>query len=365
MSLSLSLRRGPVLPARKSLTAIVALAAAALASVAVAVPARAATTQYRLILNPTANTEYDAVNAGGDILGTAPNGENVQPALYRAGSATPQLLGPPPGQQDETFFLQASGLNDTDQVVGQVNIFGTPLLWPDSTTPSSLAQVPGLAGTFRDESLNAISDNGVIVGEGIAGNVAEAPFEITGNVASRLPLLPGGDSADPLALNDSGVIVGAATTAGQDSEAVKWSGGTIQALPSLAGTEDSQALGVNAAGTVVGTAFTTGDFSQHAVMWANGTVTSLSTGSGDFVADAINSSGVVVGQGPARAGEGEDATDAYIYENGTATNLNTLVPAGSGVILESATGINDQGDIVGGAFVPDGPEFGYELVPVS
>jgi hypothetical protein len=41
---------------------------------------------------------------------------------------------------------------------------------------------------------------------------------------------------------------------------------------------------------------------------------------------------------------------AYIYEDGVATDLNTLIPAGSGLTLQVARGINNAGQIVGYAF---------------
>jgi probable HAF family extracellular repeat protein len=83
-------------------------------------------------------------------------------------------------------------------------------------------------------------------------------------------------------------------------------------------------------------------------------------------AHAINTSGVVVGDG-AGAGAAGQATDthAFIDKNGTATDLNTLIPAGSGVTLSTATGVNDQGDISGIAVDLGGNEFGFELIPAS
>lgn len=63
-------------------------------------------------------------------------------------------------------------------------------------------------------------------------------------------------------------------------------------------------------------------------------------------------------------GDGSNG-DAFVYQNGTATDLNTLVPAGSGVTLATADGINNNGDIVGIAVNAQGEQFGYELTPVG
>jgi probable HAF family extracellular repeat protein len=80
------------------------------------------------------------------------------------------------------------------------------------------------------------------------------------------------------------------------------------------------------------------------------------TGQGDAQANAINDNGVIVGSG----GNGH----AFIYQNGTATDLNTLIAPGSAVTLVSANGINNQGDIVGIAVPNNNPNqsFGFELI---
>jgi hypothetical protein len=53
--------------------------------------------------------------------------------------------------------------------------------------------------------------------------------------------------------------------------------------------------------------------------------------------EAINDSGVIVGEGPNGV--------AVIDSGGQIQNLNTLVPAGSGFTLQDATGINRTGQI--------------------
>jgi probable HAF family extracellular repeat protein len=78
---------------------------------------------------------------------------------------------------------------------------------------------------------------------------------------------------------------------------------------------------------------------------------------GDASANAINDNGVIVGQG----GNGH----AFIYQNGHATDLNSLIAPGSGFTLFNADGINDNGVIVGTASNSNGQTFGFELTPVS
>jgi hypothetical protein len=62
---------------------------------------------------------------------------------------------------------------------------------------------------------------------------------------------------------------------------------------------------------------------------SNGTITDLGS---NFSPAAVNDSGVIVG-------------GQFVYSDGTLQNLNTLIPAGSGSQIQSATSINDNGQI--------------------
>jgi probable HAF family extracellular repeat protein len=78
----------------------------------------------------------------------------------------------------------------------------------------------------------------------------------------------------------------------------------------------------------------------------------------DAKAKAVNDTGVIVG--------GDGNGDAFAFANGHSVNLNTLIPAGSGVTLTLANGINNNGVIVGDATInSSGQDVGFELTPVS
>ena len=116
---------------------------------------------------------------------------------------------------------------------------------------------------------------------------------------------------------------------------------------------------VNSSGVAVGDVVLSTDGEAHAVMWANGKVTELAPGTlvgFNAVANAINNSGVIVG--------GSGNGDGFVYQNGTATDLNTLIAPTAGLTLGSATGINTKGQIAGSATL-NGQEIGYILTPVS
>ena len=61
-----------------------------------------------------------------------------------------------------------------------------------------------------------------------------------------------------------------------------------------------------------------------------------------------------------RAGGGPSKWHAYVYADGVATNLNSLIPAGSGLHLAFGSAINNAGQIVGTAV---GAQGRYHAVP--
>ena len=55
--------------------------------------------------------------------------------------------------------------------------------------------------------------------------------------------------------------------------------------------------------------------------------------------------------------------EAVLWENGDLVNLNTLIPAGSGVILIGATNANDRGEIVAEGRLSNGDMRALVLIP--
>jgi len=84
-------------------------------------------------------------------------------------------------------------------------------------------------------------------------------------------------------------------------------------------------------------------------------------------ANAINSNGVIVGTSAVPVLDGNLAAHAIIWQNGTITDLNSLLSltdAGAGWVLKSANGINDNGWIVGEAINTNGgSSHAFQLVP--
>jgi probable HAF family extracellular repeat protein len=368
VSLSFSLLRASSPRARRPLIAALTVTGTALAATTLAGPAHAATTQYKLTLSAIPNATFSAINNNGDIIGDAPQAGSsfTQPFILKAGGK-PLFLSAPAGQAGNGFAT-ADGLNNGDVVVGNFDTgLFSALKWPaGSASPADLSQLPTLANSFFNTQATAVNDNGLIVGfgetPGSNGDLTKS-FTIQCSTVKVLPLLPRGSDANAVAVDPAGTtIAGNADTTTQAAMAVEWVNGAIKKLPALGSTFTSGALAVNAAGQVVGSAVLNSDGNAHALLWANGKATDLRFGAGgDAEATSINASGVAVGDGAV----GDGGQHAFISQNGTATDLNALIPAGSGVTLNTAASINDHGVIVGTAATANGGTIGYELTPAG
>jgi probable HAF family extracellular repeat protein len=179
----------------------------------------------------------------------------------------------------------------------------------------------------------------------------------------------GGDDSFASGINDAGQIVGGAyaSTTGFVLDAFLYQNGKMTALPSLGYLQypNSYAYAINKNGVIVGYS-TDPSATQRACIWQNGTVTNIDTlDSGGSAAGAINSAGVVVGTVNDSFDPIDDpVNDAFVYENGIMTDLNTLIPANTGWVLEYANGINDSGEIAGWGLL-NGVERGFLLTPTN
>jgi probable HAF family extracellular repeat protein len=148
----------------------------------------------------------------------------------------------------------------------------------------------------------------------------------------------GGSNGGAFGINNRGQVVGNAENTTPDPTCVPpqvfhfkpviWEKGEIQELPTIAGDPDGVVNAINDTGQAVGqTGNCTSPF--HGVLWQNGTVTDLGNLGGLLLAPLdVNNRGQVV---------------AFLLQNGVATNLGTLPPD----VFSLALGINDKGQIVG------------------
>jgi probable HAF family extracellular repeat protein len=171
------------------------------------------------------------------------------------------------------------------------------------------------------------------------------------------------------AINDNGQAVGISGCNTGNFYAVLWDQGKPINLGSLGGTAGFIALAfdINNRGQVVGQAELPGDMLYHAFLWQEGVMTDLGSLSIDLPtsqADGINNYGQVVGFSNDAAGDDPSAV-AVLWENGTITDLNTVIPAGSPLFLMEAVSINDRGEIAGWGRLANGYIRPFLLIPCN
>jgi len=217
-------------------------------------------------------------------------------------------------------------------------------------------------------------------------------------------------TSEPIGINTASQIVGLLTQDAGPTHAFLWtSAAGMSDLGSMPGfLTNSSAYGINDTGQVVGTSWD--DVNGRAFLWTSSAgYSDLGTLPGFFYAwaTAINAAGQVVGQvsnpnppgGPIdgflwtsatgmmdlgllpgflyiqpfaintqmivvgqAANDSPTSGRAFVWQNGAMTDLNSLIPGGSGWVLRIATGINDNGQITGTGTV-GGQQHAFLLTP--
>src|SRR5262245_1144631 len=149
-------------------------------------------------------------------------------------------------------------------------------------------------------------------------------------------------------INASDRVVGFAYVPGGAMHAFASSPSGLVDLGTLGGTH-SAAVAINDLDQVVGFSCLEGNKKQHACLWTEGRVTDLGDlGVGYSEAAAIDPTGSrIVGKALVAAGDGRIGYHAFLWSGGSMRDLNDLIPAGSGWVLEEATGVNESGQITG------------------
>lgn len=192
-----------------------------------------------------------------------------------------------------------------------------------------------------------------------------------------LPTSSGDLEGAAYGINDSGQVIGASGPCAplsiftglymQPLHALLWETGTVTDLGSLGGTGQGNGIfahAINNQGQVVGYSDLRGNANFHAFLWARATgMQDLGTLTGDVnsVANGLNDAGDVVGVSL----DANFNPRAFLSENGTMTDLNTLIPANSPLSLMLACGINSSGQIVGFGVTSAGVAHGFLLTPVG
>jgi probable HAF family extracellular repeat protein len=235
---------------------------------------------------------------------------------------------------------------------------------PDGLTPRALLYSAGAIvnlGTLggADSAAAGINDAGQVVGRSKTSAGVNHAFVWTpggtGGVATNPQMKdinPTGSVSGASAINASGQIVGFVTIPkiGQPNQdrAFLYTNGTLTQLPvpTGGGFSDTYAYGLNDAGKVVGEAYTALSPLAHGFIYNGTTSTEIGNlGGGSSTPLAINKNDRVVGY--STSVDGYDR--AFVYTSGTMTDLGAL---GTGH-YSYANAINNKDQIAGGAFTDD------------
>lgn len=257
----------------------------------------------------------------------------------------------------EIPFYGAS-INDVGQVVGYTSIFGPEYQY--GLLRTSTAGITLFGGSWPPTFASGVSNTGQIVGQSDSSPYSGHATSWKNGIATDLEWLGGAAGLDFYSssangVNDLGQIVGWSTTTlisddgcwsfepgditGCPMHAVLWrAGGEIRDLGALPGDTFSSASNINFFGQVIGSSGNTVVFQE-----AEGTA-----GSGLFGDTPI----AVIGH-------------PFIWSESSGMNdLNNLISTSSGWVLNSATGINIWGQIVGSGTL-NGEAHGFLLTPRS
>ncbi len=246
------------------------------------------------------------INSRGDVVGSrSPEGPSfpTEAFLYtRSTGVVGNLPGLPAGDS------AALAINDANQVVGHLGnnpYWGArAFLWSDTGFVDIHTGFP--PGTSHSVA-TGINAAGVVVGWYDSGASMRAFVRDANGVLSDLPRPPG-TPTQALSVSASGLIAGTATT-GWQSSAVLWAEGQMRVLGALGNGPGSSGMSVNFRGDVVG----------------------------------ASSNGTFVCPGGSYC---TWASRGFLYRDGMMFDLNDLVPADSGYVIEGAIAINDVGQIV-------------------
>ncbi|MBZ5598936.1 MAG: HAF repeat-containing protein [Acidobacteriia bacterium] len=302
-------------------------------------------------------TVAHAINSLGQVTGSSNLTSSVAHAfLYQNGSITD--IGSLGGSSALGLGINASG-----QVTGystQANGSYRGFVFSNGV----MTAIPPLSGDYS--TAYGINDFGQVAGNSVNSRGIPAGFLFSNGTLTDLGNLGGEDGTTASAINNRGQIVGYSYNTNGDFLAFVWQNGHMKSLGTLGGPW-SQAYGINSTGQITGTAYLNGTLNgPHAFLFRNGKMTDLDKRSGVVQSwgFGINSAGVVVGKMQVKGGGGFVNFHAFVTVSGKMTDLNQLIPSGSGWILDEAYSINDAGQITGYGELNKKTR-GFLLTPVS
>jgi probable HAF family extracellular repeat protein len=263
---------------------------------------------------------------------------------------------------------KADSINNAGQVVGVSWSYIRNRTIEDGFSWTSSSGMTSLGNAFPVE----INSSGQIAGN--TGSPEEASLW-DGKKRIQLGILPGGTYSAALGINDYGQVVGYSENNNSSFfHAFLWtpsspnstSGTMIDLGTIFSSPGGSWASAINSKGWLTGRSDDmNASGAGHAYVWvpsstngAAGSWTDLGTlavnpspGVSQSEGNAINGSGVVVGDANPAGATSQNQFVAVVWQPGTngsysISDLNTLIPTGTGWTLTRADAVNDQGQIV-------------------
>ncbi len=302
---------------------------------------------------PTVQSAAYAINNAGAIAGFDLGLTGHFAGVRWVGTGASVIPATPPFTQAHSIALNSAG--DTATMLFKLGSFASA---------GRLIDAGGNAldlGAFLPRGMN---DFGTIVGKRdvtlASGWHAEEAVRWQSGVIAGLGTA-GDVSSEACDVNNNGIIVGSFIPSGQARpRACAWINGQRFNLGTLPGGVSAQAFAINEAGQVVGVSDSTGG-TKHAYRFALSPAGVVSDrldlgelGHGFSYAYAINAGGDVVGTSDARA---------FRWAGGAMTDLNASLPPASGWTLYAASGIADDGRIVGWGRQSGAESRAFLLVP--
>lgn len=322
----------------------------------------------------TAQTIAYGINNRGQVVGQSMNRKGVTDA-FRYTAGVMEDLGDLGGEGGSIAY----GINTVGQVCGvayapnpNYPAQGLPTMGEAFFYNGGMINLGGVPSNSVPSSIpfsyaTSVGDDGLIAGvdgteydAGFQGEYTSAIYydENAGTWTSLGTL--GGIGNAATCINNNGDIVGWSYTTGNTYYGSNNVTHAFFASYALHNTNGSPGYSITDLGTLLGTngyssANSINDNDQvvgwsssasgpdHAFLWSGGTMTDLGAiAGGSSYAYGINILGQVVGS---------SANRAFLYTNGTILDLNSLIINTNGSTFTTASGINDSGQIIAGAYL--------------
>jgi probable HAF family extracellular repeat protein len=326
-------------------------------------------------------------------LGNLPGYQSISPTgINEAGDVTGTVVTSPDPFPVSQAFLYHDGKLET---IDGANSMGSAISggtrkrsWPDEEERTKLrvtGSMPSLqnedhAFLYEDHFVrdlgtlpggtqsigSAVNSFGDVAGEANdANNKFVAVLFKHGNVIN-LGTLPDGYAAGALGINNLGDVTGSSEGPAPsfDQHAFLYHHGEMFDLGKLPGADDSEGFAINDFLQVTGLSFSDNLALEHAFLWSKGKLIDLGTlpNSVNSIPGGINDWGEVVGESDTSLANFQGTSRAFFYSDRHMYDLNDMIPANSGWVLNTASDINNRGQITGnGTF--QGVYSAYLLTP--